>query len=162
MLRVLYPGSFDPITKGHMSIINQATILFDEIYVGVLQNPNKKNYFFTPTERVEIIKQLYEKHQNIKVLFSDYSAVDLAKSCDCKAIIRGLRSITDFEYEIQLAQVNKDISDNEINTICLFADSNLQNISSSVVKEILNLNKDISKYVDYIVEEKMKQKILKR
>lgn len=154
MLRVLYPGSFDPITKGHMSIINQATILFDEIYVGVLQNPNKKNYFFTPAERVEIIKQLYEKHQNIKVLFSDYSAVDLAKSCDCKVIIRGLRSITDFEYEIQLAQVNKDISDNEINTICLFADSNLQNISSSVVKEIFNLNKDISKYVDYIVEKK--------
>lgn len=161
MIKVLYSGSFDPITKGHMNIIDQASSLFDEVIVGVLNNPSKNNSFFTLDERVELIKKIYIDNPKIKVIASDLSTVDLALNNNCNVIIRGLRSITDFEYEIQLAQINKDISDNKINTICLFADSNLQNVSSSVVKEIFKLNKSILKYVDVNVEEEMKRKVLR-
>lgn len=162
MIKVLYPGSFDPITKGHMNIIEQASFLFDEVIVGILNNPGKKNHFFTVEERLEMIKELYKNNQKISIISSEGAAVDVAKLYSCKTMIRGLRSVTDFEQEIQLAQINKDISDGEINTICLFADTNLQNISSSTVKAIFSLNKNISKYVDPLIEEKMYQKVLRR
>lgn len=162
MIRVLYPGSFDPITKGHMNIINQLADLFDEVIVAVLKNSLKMNHFFTEEERVNLIQNLYVNNDKIKVIASDETASDLAIRLQCKAIIRGLRSITDFDYEIQLAQINKDISDNQVNTLCLFADPTLQNISSSTVKQVFYLNKNISKYVDETVEIAMKQKVLRR
>jgi len=155
MNRVIYPGSFDPITKGHMDIINQASELFDEVIVAILQNPNKKTSFFTIEERLEIIKRLYENYDNIKVVSGNSATVDLALLYECKAIIRGLRGLSDYDYEVQLAQVNKDISNNKVNTICLFADKEYQFISSTVVKEVLNLNKDISNYVDPYVKKKL-------
>ena len=155
MTKVLYPGSFDPITKGHMDIINQATQLFDEVVIAILVNPAKKNVFFTPKERLEMIRELYKEYNNVKVVEGSGASTDLAILHECKAIVRGLRSVTDFEYELQLAQINNDISDNKVKTICLFSDSNLQNISSSAVKEIFNLDKDIAKYVDPLVKEKM-------
>lgn len=153
--RVLYPGSFDPITKGHMNIVNQASELFDEVVIAVMQNPLKKNSFFTLEERVEIIKELYQKVNNVKVILGSGAAVDVALINECKAIIRGLRSLSDYDYEVQLQQMNKEISNNMINTICLFADKDYQFVSSSMVKEIFNLDKDVSKYVDPIVMEKM-------
>ncbi len=155
MMRVLYPGSFDPITKGHMNIIEQATQLFDEVVIAVLQNPTKKNSFFTLEERLEILHTLYRTNPKVKVITSTNPTADLALEYKCNAIIRGLRSIKDFEYEKELAEINKEISHNQIHTICLFADSSLQTVSSSVVKMIFYLNKSISKYVDSIVEEKM-------
>ena len=155
MSKVLYPGSFDPITKGHMNIINQASNLFDEVVVAIMQNPNKKNSFFTIEERLKIINKLYEKMDNIKVVTGSGATVDLASLYECKAIIRGLRGLSDYDYEVQLAEINKDISNGEINTVCLFADKDYQFISSSMVKEVFNLDKDISKYVDPIVKEKM-------
>ena len=155
MTKVLYPGSFDPITKGHMNIIEQASILFDEIIIAVLQNPSKKASFFTIEERITIMKELYQKMNNIKIITSIKGTVDTAELYECVAIIRGLRSLSDFEYEISMQQINKEISGNKINTICLFADKEYQYISSSMVKEILSLDKDISRYVDPIVEEKM-------
>lgn len=155
MTKVLYPGSFDPITKGHMNIIEQASVLFDQVIIAVLKNPLKKNGLFTLDERIEIVRELYQKKNNIKVISGSGAAVDIALLNDCKAIIRGLRSLSDYDYEVGLQQINKDISDNKVNTICLFADKEYQFVSSSMVKEIFNLNKDISKYVDYLVEEKM-------
>lgn len=153
--KVLYPGSFDPITKGHMNIVNQASELFDEVVIAVMQNPLKKNSFFTLEERVEIIKELYQKVNNVKVILGSGAAVDVALINECKAIIRGLRSLRDYDYEVQLQQMNMEISNNKINTICLFADKDYQFVSSSMVKEIFNLDKDVSKYVDPIVMEKM-------
>lgn len=155
MTKVLYPGSFDPITKGHMNIIEQASNLFDEVIIAVLQNPTKKNSFFTINERVNIIEQLYKKRKNIKIVSSDKAAVDIALLYECKAIIRGLRGLSDYDYEVQLCQINKDISNNKINTVCLFADKDFQFISSTVVKEVFNLDKDITKYVAPLVKEKM-------
>lgn len=159
MNKVLYPGSFDPITKGHMNIIEQASQLFDEVVVAVLQNSNKKSGFFTMEERLEIIKELYRNFENVKVISGSGAAVDIAILYECKAIIRGLRGLSDYDYEVQLAQINKDISNNKVNTICLFADKDYQFISSSVVKEVFNLDKDISKYVDNSVKVKMLKKV---
>ncbi len=158
MKRVLYTGSFDPITKGHMNIISQASELFDEVIVAVLQNSKKVDSFFTIEERVQLMKKIYKNKKNIKIIMGSGAAVDLAFQYECKAIIRGLRGITDFDYEIQMAGINKEISNHQINTICLFADPNQQYISSSMVKEIFSLRKSICKYVDPIIEEAMKQK----
>ena len=153
--RVLYPGSFDPITLGHMNIIEQASLLFDEVIVAVLNNSSKKNSFFTPEERVRIIKEIYKQVDNIKVVQGEGATVDLAILYNCKAIVRGLRGLSDYDYEVQLSQINKDISNGEVNTICFFADQKYQFISSSVVKEVYNLGKDITPYVHPYVKQKM-------
>jgi len=158
MTKVLYPGSFDPITKGHMNIIEQAVDLFDEVVIAILQNPTKKTHFFTVEERLEIISELYEKIGNVKVISATGAAVDVAMLYECKALIRGLRGLSDYDYEVQLRQINKDISNNKINTVPLFADNEYQFISSTVVKEVLNLDKDISNYVEPIVKERMLEK----
>ena len=155
MNKVLYPGSFDPITKGHMNIIDQASNLFDEVIIAILVNPSKKISMFSLEERLEIIKEIYKDNDKIKIVSGTGASVDIALLNECKAIIRGLRGLSDYDYEVQLAQINKDISNNKINTICLFADKDYQFISSSMVKEVFNLNKDIDKYVDPIVKEKM-------
>lgn len=155
MTKVLYPGSFDPMTKGHMNIVEQASDLFDEVIIAVMQNPLKKSGLFTLEERMEIIKELYQRMNNVRVISASGAVVDVALLNECKAIIRGLRSLSDYDYEVQLQQMNKEISDNKVNTICLFADKEYQFVSSSMVKEVLNLDKDISRYVDPIVRERM-------
>ena len=143
------------MTKGHMNIVEQASDLFDEVIIAVMQNPLKKSGLFTLEERMEIIKELYQRMNNVKVISASGAAVDVALLNECKAIIRGLRSLSDYDYEVQLQQMNKEISDNKVNTICLFADKKYQFVSSSMVKEVLNLDKDISRYVDPIVRERM-------
>lgn len=155
MTKVLYPGSFDPITKGHMNIIEQASNLFDEVVVAVLQNSSKKTSMFSLEERVDMIEKLYERVENVKVITGNGAAVDIAVLNECKAIIRGLRSLSDYDYEVQLQQINKEMSNNEVNTVCLFADKEYQFVSSSIVKEVYSLDKDVSRYVDPYVEEKM-------
>lgn len=160
MTKVLYTGSFDPITKGHMNIIDQASELFDQVIVAVLQNSKKGAGFFTLEERVELIKKIYETVEKVRVVTGSGAAVDLATLYECKAIVRGLRGLTDFDYEIGIAGVNKEISDGQINTVCLFADNNYQNISSSMVKEVFSLDKSITRYVDPIVEDAMQKKKL--
>lgn len=158
MIKVLYPGSFDPITKGHMNIIEQASQLFDEVVIAVLQNPEKKSGLFTLEERMNIIQELYQRMNNIKVISGSGASVDLAMLHECKAIIRGLRSLSDYDYEVQLQQINKDISNNQVNTVCLFADREYQFISSSMVKEVFSLGKDVSNYVDPLVMKKLVKK----
>lgn len=158
MTKVLYPGSFDPMTKGHMNIVEQASELFDEVVIAIMQNPSKKTGMFTLEERLKMIKELYKRMNNIKVIVGSGAAVDVAILNDCKAIVRGLRSLTDYDYEVQLQQINKEVSDNRVNTVCLFADKEYQFVSSSMVKEVFNLDKDISRYVDPVVEEKMLEK----
>ena len=158
MTKVLYPGSFDPLTKGHMNIIQQAEELFEEVVVAVLTNPMKKTSMFTQEERLEMIKELYKEYKHIKVVSGEGAAVDVAMLHQCKAIVRGLRSLSDYDYEVQLHQVNKLISNNQVTTIPLFADIEYQFLSSSMVKEVFNLDKDISMLVDPIIEERMLEK----
>ena len=128
MTRVLYPGSFDPITKGHMDIIWQASNLFDEVVVAVMQNYSKKISFFSIEERLEMIKYLYRDMSNVKVISGSGATVDVAIQNECN---------------------------NMINTICLFADTKYQSVSSSMVKELFNLDKDIIRYVEPTIKEKM-------
>lgn len=159
MKKVLYPGSFDPITKGHMNVIAQAQDLFDEIVIAVMSNPSKKVPFFTVEERVNLIKDIYKHNKKIKVISAAGATVDIAISNNANAILRGLRGMTDFDYEIQLSAINNKLSDNKVHTICLFPDEKCQYISSSVVKELYSLQKDVNDYVHPIVKQKMLDKI---
>lgn len=105
-----------------------------------------------------MIQYLYRENKNIKVVIGTGATVDLAVLYKCKAIVRGIRTLTDFDYEIQLANVNKQISDNQVNTVCLFADTNYLFTSSGMVKEVFGLGKDISNYVEEMVKMEMIRK----
>ena len=159
MIKVLYPGSFDPITYGHMNIVEQACDLFEEVIIAVMNNSAKKT-MFSIDERVQLISTLYKDNPKIKVVAGYGATIDLAIANNCKVIIRGLRTLTDFEYEIQMSQINRQISQKKVNTISLFAENDFENISSSMVKEILSLDKDISLYVPPIVENALKEKFI--
>ena len=141
-----------------MNIIKQASELFDEVVVAVLQNRSKKQGLFSLEERIQIIEQLYKEVDRVKVILGSGAAVDLAFQYGCEAIIRGIRGISDYDHEVQIAMTNKDISENRINTILLFADKEYQFVSSSTVKEVFELDKDISRYVEPTVKQKMLEK----
>ena len=158
MTRGLYPGSFDPITKGHMDIVKQACDLFDEVIVAVMQNPSKNTGFFTLDERYELVCELFKKINKVKVIIGSGAAVDVALLNECKVIIRGLRCLSDYDDEVQLCQTNKEISQGKINTICFFADVNYQFVSSSKVRNVFALGKDVSKYVEPEVQKRMIKK----
>lgn len=158
MKRVIYPGSFDPITKGHMNIVDQASELFDEVIIAIMSNPSKKAPFFTFEERLKLIQKLYEYNEKVKVVMGSGATVDLALLYECDAIVRGLRGLSDYDYEVQLRQLNKDFSDGNMNTIFLFADKDYQFISSTAVKEAFYLDKKIDSYVDPLVRDAMYEK----
>lgn len=158
MKKAFYAGSFDPITKGHLNVINQASNLFDEVVVAVMQNSSKKNPFFTLEERVELVKQVVENIDNVTVVTGTGASYKLAKLYKCQAMIRGLRGVTDFDSEIQLATTNRKLSNREISTICLFPDQEYQYISSSIVRELFALDEPIDDYVEPVVKEAMVKK----
>ena len=133
MKSVIYPGSFDPITNGHLDIIERVSILFDKVYVCVAENINKKTYFSTE-ERVLMVKDACKKFDNIEVISTSSLIVKKARELGCDAIVRGLRAVTDFEYEFQLAAGNEYL-DKGIETIFLMASSGKGFISSSSIKE---------------------------
>lgn len=160
MKKVFYAGSFDPITKGHLNVIHQASNLFDEVVVAVMQNSSKKP-FFTLEERVELVKKTVEDLDNVQVVTGTGAAYKLAKLYECQAMIRGLRGVTDFDSEIQLATTNRKLSNRELSTICLFPDQEYQYISSSIVRELFSLDEPIDDYVEPVVEEAMVKKYKK-
>ena len=141
----LYPGSFDPITNGHLDIASRASSMFDEVVIAVLNNPNKKS-FLDIKKRVELIKESTKDLKNVKVDYFDGLTVEYAKKINAKFLIRGLRTITDFEYEVQLCQTNQVIAP-EIETVFLSTKHEHNFISSSMVKELSNYGADISKFV---------------
>jgi pantetheine-phosphate adenylyltransferase len=144
----LYPGTFDPITFGHVDIIRRAAQIVDTLYVGIASNLNKKT-LFSPEERVEIVKNSLKNSlkeiNNIKVVTFDTLTVNYCKNINASIIFRGLRVVTDFEYEFQLAGMNNRL-DNKIQTIFLMADLENQLISSNMVKEIAELGGNVSKF----------------
>ena len=144
----LYPGTFDPITFGHLDIVRRAAQIVDTLYVGIASNPNKKT-LFSPEERVEIVKHSLKNSlkeiNNIKVVTFDTLTVNYCKNINASIIFRGLRVVTDFEYEFQLAGMNNRL-DNKIQTIFLMADIENQLISSNMVKEIAELGGNVTKF----------------
>lgn len=161
MKTTLYPGSFDPITYGHMDVIAQTLKIYDKVIIGVLVNSKKGEGMFTFDERAEMIKKLYENNPRIEVISmqDNIAAVDVALNNNCDTMVRGLRDSTDFTDEVKLASLNLMISDNKVHTVAFFANPSKTTISSTMVKELLMLGKDISNFVPPIVESVLKNKI---
>ena len=145
MSLAIYPGSFDPITKGHIDVLKKAAKIFDKVIIAVSVNPSKTG-MFTLGERVEMIKQSIEGLEKVEVDSFTGLTAEYARSKGASAIIRGLRAVSDFEYEMQMAQMNNSIYD-EIETVFLVPKSKYNFISSSIVKEVSRLGGDISKFV---------------
>ena len=157
----IYPGTFDPITYGHIDVIKKALKLFDKIIVGVSEASNK-NYLFSSQERIDIInralfKDLKLNKKNITVVSFGSLTTNLCKKYKSKIILRGLRAVSDFEYEFQLAGMNRKLNDN-IETIFLMSDVENQIISSNFVKEIVKLNGDIKKFTTKSTIKSLKKK----
>ena len=141
----IYPGSFDPVTNGHMDIIRRSANIVDELYVGVLNN-SAKNSLFSVEERVSMIEEMVADFPNVKVASFNGLLVDFMKKIDATIIIRGLRAVTDFEYEIQIAQSNH-VQNPEVETIFLTTNLQYSYLSSTIVKEFASYGGDISKFV---------------
>ncbi len=144
----IYPGSFDPITLGHLDIIVRASGLVDKLIIGVLRN-NVKRPLFTADERVELIEQVIREHTNLKsveVIAFDGLLIEFAKQQKANIIVRGLRAVTDFEYELQIAQTNHKL-DVSVDTVFFTTSVEYSYLSSSVVKEIASFGGDISHFV---------------
>ena len=141
----VYPGSFDPVTLGHMDIISRSSKLFDKLIVGVLVNSSKVP-LFSAEERVNMIKGVVSEYANVEVRSFDGLLVEFARLCKATAVVRGLRAVTYFEYELQMSQTNHIIAP-DIDTIFLTTNLNYAYLSSSVVKEVARYGGDISKFV---------------
>lgn len=145
MIKAIYPGSFDPITFGHLDIIQRSAKVFDQVVIGVLNNSEKRS-LFSVEERVEMIKMLTSQYENVTVESFNGLLVDYAKSIDANIVIRGLRAVTDFEYEIQIAQTNK-VEYPELETIFMTTALNYSYLSSTIVREFASYGGDISRFV---------------
>ncbi len=157
MLRAIYPGSFDPVTNGHIDIIRRAAGIADELIVGILQN-KAKTPLFSVEERVIILRKVTENLKNVKIVPFEGLLIDFAAQMDAKVIIRGLRAITDFEYELQMSQTNRKLNA-DIETLFLTTSLEYSYLSSTTVKEVACFGGDISQFVPEYVAEKVTEKI---
>ncbi len=154
----IYPGSFDPITFGHMDIIDRASGLFDKILIAIAKS-EIKNPLFSLEDRIKLANTIYEDNDKVDVIgFPRQLTVDVAKENNACAIIRGLRAVSDFEYEFQLATMNRSLAP-DIESIFLTPKESLIYVSSSLIKEICDLKGDISKFVHPTVEQALKAKL---
>jgi len=154
--KAVYPGSFDPITNGHVDIIQRGLEIFDKILISVLKNP-KKELLFSTKERVDMIQTIFSSQEKVEVKAFDGLLVDFAKKNNAKIIIRGLRAISDFEYEFQMTLMNRKL-DPEIETFFLMPNVNYSFLSSKLVKEVSMLGGSLQGLVPMEVEKKLKKK----
>lgn len=152
----LYPGTFDPITNGHIDLVQRAAKLFDEVVVSIASS-TRKQPLFTLEERIELAQNVLADCPNVKVKGFDILLVDFAKQQNANVLIRGLRAISDFEYEFQLASMNRNLAPN-IESLFLMPADEYSFISSSLVKEVSSLGGDISNFVHPMVNEALKSK----
>ena len=160
MSTAVYPGSFDPVTNGHIDIIRRASKMFDHLIIAVLKN-NTKTPLFTIEERVRMIREVTEDIQNVEVESFDGLTIEYCRMKNAQFMVRGLRAVTDFEYEIQIAQTNRVVAP-DIDTIFLTTNLKYSYLSSSIVKEIASYNGDISFFVDSRVAERIHEKMRER
>ncbi|RRD61430.1 pantetheine-phosphate adenylyltransferase [Tannerella forsythia] len=153
--RAIFPGTFDPFTVGHQSLVDRALTLVDEIVISIGVNLTKKTYF-SLEERVASIEQLYRNEPRVQVMLYDSLTVDFAKRIDARFILRGIRTMSDFEYEKHMADVNRELTG--IETFILFTEPEYTHISSSIVRELLQYGKDISRFVPQEVQHTLKQR----
>ena len=162
MKTAIYPGTFDPITLGHIDVIKKSLKIFDKVIVATTDN-SEKDYFFSLAERIKIIenslfKDLKLKRNKIKVISFDTLTIDLCKRYKASVIVRGLRAVSDFEYEFQLAGMNKKLN-KDIETIFLMSEVENQIISSKFVKEIATLNGNLTRFLTKTAIKILKEKI---
>ena len=159
-MRAIYPGSFDPVTNGHIDIIERASKISDELIVGVLYN-KAKTPLFSVEERVKMLCEVTKDIKNVKIVPFEGLLIEFANQMEAKVIIRGLRAVTDFEYELQMSQTNHKLNP-EIETLFMTTSLEYSFLSSSTVRELASFGGDISqfvpKYVEEQVIEKMKEK----
>lgn len=156
MATAVYPGSFDPVTLGHQDIIERSSKIMDRVIVGVLNN-SSKSPLFSVEERVNMLKEATADLTNVEVRSFHGLTVEFARECEANALVRGLRAITDFDYELQIAQLNRVIAP-EIDTVFLTTNLKYAYLSSSSVKEVAAYGGDISHFVTPAVEEKVHKK----
>lgn len=159
MVKAVYPGSFDPVTFGHLDIIERASKVVDEVIVAVLINSGK-NPLFSMEERVEMLKQATEKFSNVRVETFQGLTVDFAKKVGAKVMVRGLRAVSDFESEMQIAQTNHSLNP-EIDTMFFTTSLEYAFLSSTIVREVASYGSDVSQFVPAVVEERLKEKFAK-
>lgn len=144
MKRAIFPGTFDPFTIGHYSIVERGLAIFDEIIIGVGINQSKKT-LFSPEKRLDIIQQAFSNEPSVKYMIYNNLTIDFAKSVDAGFILRGLRTVADFEYERTIGDTNRIISG--IETVILFTESAYSHISSTVARDLISYGKDISAFL---------------
>ena len=150
------PGSFDPITNGHLDIIKRAADVFDIVYVAVLNN-SSKNPLFTVEERIDLIDQATKQFPNIRIESSSGLLINYAQEKNAKAIVRGLRAVSDFEYEMQITSMNRVLDEN-IETFFIMTKNQYSFLSSSIVKEVAKYGGNVSELVPGVVEQALKEK----
>ena len=153
MIKAVYPGSFDPVTYGHLDIIKRAAKVVDEVIVAILKN-NSKNPLFTLEERVRMLEDTTEEFPNVKIQTFDGLTVDFARSVGAKVMIRGLRAVSDFESEMQIAQTNHSL-DPDIDTMFFTTSLEYAFLSSTIVREVASYGSDVSNMVPEDVEKKI-------
>ncbi len=156
MAKVIYPGTFDPVTNGHIDIIKRASELFDEVVVTVAKNPSKTS-LFSVEERVEMLKESLKNFEKVKIDSFDGLVVEHAKQVDAVGIIRGLRAVSDFEYEFQMALMNRKLSGN-LATIFLMPHEKYTYLDSTIIRNLAQFHSDVSEFVPPVVAEKLKEK----
>ena len=157
MVRAIYPGSFDPMTNGHLDIITRSASIVDELIVGVLVN-KAKIPLFSVEERVKMLGEATKDMGNVKIVPFEGLLIDFAKEMDAKVIVRGLRAITDFEYELQMSQTNRKLNP-EVETLFMTTSLEYSYLSSTTVKEVASFDGDISQFVPAFVAEQVTEKI---
>ncbi len=153
----IYPGTFDPVTCGHTDVCRRALKMFDHIVVGVADNPQKQP-FFTLEERIEMLETVFSEDPQVTVRPFSGLLIDFAKECDSSIIIRGLRAISDFEFEVQLAGMNRSLAPG-IETVFLTAAEKFAFVSSSLVREIARLKGDVSEFIHPDIHQRLKEKL---
>jgi len=156
MAKALYPGTFDPVTLGHIDLIERALHLFDKVTVAIATSESKTP-LFTLEERIEHIETIFEGNKRIKVIGFTGLVVDLAKEEESNILIRGLRAVSDFEYELQLANMNRAMSP-DLESIFLTPKAKFSFLSSTLVREIASMGGEISSFVDPIIEQALKKR----
>tara|TARA_B100000900_G_C20312572_1_gene606809 strand:- start:152 stop:643 length:492 start_codon:yes stop_codon:yes gene_type:complete len=154
-MKILYPGTFDPLTNGHLDLIERAQIIFGEVIVGVLKNTSKKTTF-TLEKRIQQIKNSVNKLDNVEVISFDGLTVECARKLNASLILRGLRAMSDFEYELQISHTNRSLNKG-IETVFLSTDTNFSFLSSSLVKEVAMFKGEIKHMVPAIVEKDLRE-----
>ncbi|MCI8373969.1 MAG: pantetheine-phosphate adenylyltransferase [Lachnospiraceae bacterium] len=157
MVRAIYAGSFDPVTFGHLDIIVRASRVVEELVVGVLNN-RAKSPLFSVEERVKMLEEVTKEYPNVKIRSFTGLLVEFAKECEARVIVRGLRAITDFDYELQMAQTNR-IMNPDLDTIFLTTSLEYAYLSSTTVKEVAGFGGNISAFVPPFVEKKIQERM---